>query len=167
MKVLSAVLVVAGSMALSACGGSSKTASPTTTATSGSATTAVSLAAVKQQFQTDETAIQAVEKSVGNNLSNIDPNATGPQVLTVLDPLISAAQKYETQLTGIAWPPSIVGDAHALITQIGSLVGVMQSVSSQNAFSVNTWVSQFESAGQSAHSATNILRHDLGLPPVS
>lgn len=167
MKVLPAVLVVAGSIALSACGGSAKTASPSATTTSGSATTTISLAAVKQQFQFDESVIQAVEITVGNKLSSLNPNATGPQVLTVLDPLISAAQKYEMQLTNIPWPPSIVGDAHALITQIGALVGVMESVSSQNAFSVNTWVSQFESAAQSAHSATNILRHDLGLPPVS
>jgi hypothetical protein len=87
-------------------------------------------------------------------------------VLTDLDPLITECKKYQTQLTNMNWPASMTADAHALITQIGALVGVMEAIGSQNAFSVNSWVSQFESAGQAAHSATNILRHDLGLAPV-
>jgi hypothetical protein len=84
-----------------------------------------------------------------------------------MDPLITAAQKYETQLTDMNWPATMTSDAHALVTQIGALVGVMQTVGTQNAVSINSWDSQFESAGQATNSATNILRHDLGLPPVA
>lgn len=145
-------------------GGSAPTSttSPTTTTTSHT-----TLGDVADFFEADENAANTVADRVQATVETLPADATGPQALQALEPLISAAQKYQTQITDLPWSPPFVSDAHALVDAVGSLIGVMESVSSQNAFSIQSWVTQFESAAEAEHSAANILRHDLGLPPES
>jgi hypothetical protein len=125
---------------------------------------AVSLAAIRGQFVGYETAL---EKAPTSGLASLPSNATGPQILARFQPLIAAAQKFEAELTGMAWPAAIGGDAHNLITQVASEVGVLQGVAAQNILSVDTWISQLDAADAATNAATNVVRHDLGLPPLA
>ncbi len=108
-----------------------------------------------------------VANSVGTNLSGMPTAADAAEAEAIMSPLIPAAEQYQAQLAAIKWQPGLVSDAHVLIAQITVLDGVVKSVAQQTASSMKNWFSQYASAAEAVSSASNILRHDLGLPPLS
>ncbi len=129
--------------------------------------TTASLAKLTAQFQADENAANAVVKQVGTTVDNLGSNPSASDVASAVAPLITAAQRYETQVTDLPWPANMTSDAHTLVVTVGLFVVILQSVASQNVFSQAAWVSEFTSAEGGEHTAANTLRHDLGLPPES
>ena len=174
-------VVILAATALTACGstssGTTTTAPPTTTTastttTSVSTTTTSTTAALTVQaaagiYVAAANKGNAALKAFGNAANNWPSSETGAQAEQAAQPTIVALKQFTTTLTDTQWPSGAVADAHSLASEIGSIVGDLESLSSVNIFSTSNWVQQFTHDAQTSATDANLLRHDLGLPPAA
>jgi hypothetical protein len=163
-------VAVIGGLALAACSSNTPAAVTLTShppAPSTSTSTTLALSAVRGQFVNDENAAESVDTSVENAVDALPGSASVSQVASTVAPLIAAIQTYQTQLTDLPWPSTMVSDAHAVIQDLGAVLGVLQATGQQNGLTGGAWSAQLEAATGSEKAAANTLRHDLGLPPLS
>lgn len=156
-------------VALSRCSNSSHptTLAPTeasavTSTTVIAPTTANSQVAATQLSSAEDTA----NKAAATAQAKLNNNSTIADIQAAIVPLVPAIQMYSTTLTNIDWPPAAVADAHALVSAVANYLGILETVSVQTVSSLPTWVSQLSAALQQERAAANILRHDVGLPPL-
>jgi hypothetical protein len=158
-----AVLVVA------ACGGGNSAAPNTTTtkpAATTTATTAPDLDALGQQYLTIIGPANQAVNEFNKKTTTYTDNTTAEEVARDAAPLADAIDKASNDLLQVDWPASIQQDIKELVKAYGALSGDLRSVGNQTIFSIANWTTQFAQDGGRARAAANIVRADLGLPPV-
>lgn len=161
------MLSTALALVAAACGGS-KSAAPSTTTTPPATTAAAKpdFHALGQQYlkiiAPANTQIEAFNKKT----NTYTENTTAEQVAKDAEPLAAAVDKASTDLLHVDWPASIQPDVKAMVTAYGVLAGDLRSVGSQNILSIANWATQLGQDAGRARAAANIVRSDLGLPPV-
>jgi hypothetical protein len=96
-----------------------------------------------------------------------DSNTTVEQQASDLAPLIAAYEDADNALLRVDWPPSIAEDIKALVAANGALIGDLRAADSQDVLSRSSWLTQVSQDGGKSAAAANIVRADLGLPPMT
>ncbi len=137
------------------------------TASASARTAAISAAA--HQYLVDSapvgTASTAFQSAVISWMGN--PKVTGPEAESAARPLISALVVFQDKLDSQSWPSDARDDIHALVSAFNGLLGDLRALSHDNIADTSSWEGPFLSEDVSTTAATNKVRHDLGLPPLS
>jgi hypothetical protein len=96
-----------------------------------------------------------------------NPKVTGPEAESAARPLISALVVFQNKLDSQTWPRDARGDIHALVSAFSGLLGDLRALSHDHIADTSSWEGPFLSEDLSTTAATNKVRHDLGLPPLS
>jgi hypothetical protein len=103
-----------------------------------------------------------IKKSKSN-----DSDTTAEQLASDLAPVIAAYEEADNALLRVNWPPSIEADVKALVAANGTLIGDLRAADIQDVLSSSSWATQVSRDGGRSAAAANIVRADLGLPPMT
>jgi hypothetical protein len=87
-------------------------------------------------------------------------SATDAEVGAAAAKVVPVEQSAEAALLRAQWPPNVAADIKALVTSYGPLFGDLSDLTASN-------VDQMNRDAGAANAAANIVRADLGLPPIS
>ena len=161
-------VVVACALALAACGGSpsgSAASHPPGSSTTTSAPITVKAAA--QEYTSDVAPALRAMSAFQTAASAWGNQTTQAQMVADARPLIDALQTVDQKLTDGTWPQVAQQDIHTLVSDVAPLVGDLQGLSTLNLLDVSTWESQLQRDASIEHTQADVVRHDLGLPPLS
>ncbi len=94
-------------------------------------------------------------------------NVTGAEAEAAARPLISALVTFQDKLEAQTWPPGARDDVRALASSFNGLIGDLRALSHDDIADTSSWEGPFLSEDVTTTAATNKVRHDLGLPPLS
>ncbi len=107
----------------------------------------------------------AFQSTVISWMSN--PNVTGLQAEATARPLIIALVTFQDKLRAQTWPSGARDDVRALASAFNGLLGDLRALSHDNIADTSSWEGPFLSEDITTTAATNKVRHDLDLPPLS
>jgi hypothetical protein len=161
------------------CGSSDKNASSpadTTTATGTVAETTTAATTKTQSTPTQQELAQTYLTIVGPANIAIDTfskkanrwtdQTTSAQAAKDAAPLIPVIDAVTNELLRVQWPAATQPDVKELARDWATVNGDLASLSSVDALSASDWARQFTSDITKASADSNIVRADLGLPPV-
>jgi len=96
-----------------------------------------------------------------------NPDVTGPQAEATARPLISALVSFQDELRAQTWPTGARDDVRALASAFNGLLGDLRALSHDNIADTSSWEGPFLSEDITTTAATNKVRHDLGMQPLS
>jgi hypothetical protein len=96
-----------------------------------------------------------------------NPKVTGPEAASAARPLISALVSFQNDLGSQTWPADARDDIRALVLAFNGLLGDLRGLSHDDIADTSSWEGPFLREDLSTTAATNKVRHDLGLPPLS
>jgi hypothetical protein len=96
-----------------------------------------------------------------------NPKMTGSEAEAAARPLISALVTFQNKLESQTWPTDARDDIRALVSAFNGLLGDLRALSHDDIADTSSWEGPFLSDDVSTTAATNKVRHDLGLPPLS
>lgn len=96
-----------------------------------------------------------------------NPKMTGSEAEAAARPLISALVTFQNKLESQTWPTDARDDIRALVSAFNGLLGDLRALSHDDIADTSSWEGPFLSEDVSTTAATNKVRHDLGLPPLS
>ena len=111
------------------------------------------------------TASTAFQSTVISWMGN--PSVTGSEAESAARPLISALVTFQNRLESQTWPTGARDDIRALVSAFNGLLGDLRALSHDHIADTSSWEGPFLSEDVSTTAATNKVRHDLGLPPLS
>jgi hypothetical protein len=111
------------------------------------------------------TASTAFQSTVISWMGN--PNVTGAEAESAARPLISALVSFQNKLESQSWPTGAQVDIRALVSAFNGLLVDLRGLSHDHIADTSSWEGPFLSEDVSTTAATNKVRHDLGLPPLS
>ena len=111
------------------------------------------------------TASTAFQSTVISWMGN--PKMTGSEAEAAARPLISALVTFQNKLESQTWPTDARDDIRALVSAFNGLLGDLRALSHDDIADTSSWEGPFLSEDVSTTAATNKVRHDLGLPPLS
>ena len=155
--------------ALAACSSPSVITAPPPTSTStpnANRAPALSLAELRAQFLADETTASNLSTQAGTAIDRLPSDASASALAAAAAPIVSGGQAYLTQLQHLPWPTNMTSDAKAIEEELSRYIELVQSARIATVSSDATW-SHAESVLATLGQATNKLRHDLGLPPIT
>jgi len=141
--------------------------SPSTAAPAPTSPAGISQQAAAAQYEQLVAPANAAIDTMNTALANVPASATGPDVAKITDPAAAAIDAVCQALLRAQWPSNTTADIKALVTADEVIVGDLSGVSSQNAFSISTWGTQFDTDAGKSHAASSIVRADLGLAAAS
>jgi hypothetical protein len=112
-----------------------------------------------------DTASTAFQSTVISWMGN--PDVTGAEAESAARPLISALVSFQNKLEGQPWPKGAQDDVRALVSAFNGLLDDLRGLSHDHIGDTSSWEGPFLSEDMSTTAATNKVRHDLGLPPLS
>jgi hypothetical protein len=140
-----------------------------TPATAGASARVAGVSSAAHQYLVDsapvDTASTAFQSTVISWLGN--PNVTGAEAGSAARPLISALVSFQNKLDSQTWPKGAQDDIRALVLAFNGLLGDLRGLSHDHIADTSSWEGPFLSEDVSTTAATNKVRHDLGLPPLS
>jgi hypothetical protein len=96
-----------------------------------------------------------------------NPKVTGAEAGSAARPLISALLSFQNELKSQTWPADAQDDIRALVLTFNGLIGDLRGLSHDHIADTSSWEGPFLRDDVSTTAATNRVRHDLGLPPLS
>jgi hypothetical protein len=111
------------------------------------------------------TASGAFQSTVLSWMGN--PNVTGREAESAARPLISTLVTFQDRLSTQTWPMGARDDIRALVTAFDGLLSDLRALSHDDIANTSSWEGPFLSEDVTTTAATNKVRHDLGLPPLS
>jgi hypothetical protein len=96
-----------------------------------------------------------------------NPKVTGAEAESAARPLISALVSFQNELKSQTWPADAQDDIRALVVAFNGLLGDLRGLSRDDIADTSSWEGPFLREDVSTTAATNKVRHDLGLPPLS
>jgi hypothetical protein len=89
---------------------------------------------------------------------------TTAQLAPVVGAYRTAVNLYDFQLHFIQWPASMQPAVQADHAQLTALLGLLQSFSTISATGTSAWLSDLHNQANTAQTADNVIRKDVGLP---
>lgn len=164
-KAVRRTVVLSGlAIALAACS-SGPSATSTTTSPTASTSTTISTATAASAYLADVAPANAALTAFSGATSRWNSSTTNAQGEMDAQPVIAALQNLDTALTSYQWPTDAVADVHTMIGDNGALIGDLQSIANLTLVNDSGWLSTLQRDAAADHSAVNLVRHDLGLPP--
>lgn len=168
--VVGAVLGV--TLGLASCGGGSSHSSskdqtpPASTSVTAAPTTTLSVAALADKYlaiikPANDAGCVADAKTKALP-STVDASKYQP----IVAPVVAAYNLADQQLTQVDWPANVKPDVTALVQADSALSGDLGALPQQTSISYPQWETQEQADANKEVSAANVVRHDLGLPPV-
>jgi hypothetical protein len=111
------------------------------------------------------TASTAFQSTVISWMGN--PKVTGAEAESAARPLISALVSFQNKLESQSWPTGAKDDVRGLVSAFNGLLVDLRGLSHDHMGDTSSWEGPFLSEDESTTAATNKVRHDLGLPPLS
>jgi hypothetical protein len=138
-------------------------------AVSSAAVNKAALSSAAHQYLVDSapvgTASTAFQSTVLSWMGN--PNVKGPEAEAAARPLISALLSFQNKLETQTWPTGARDDIRVLASAFNGLLSDLRGLSHDDIADTSSWEGPFLSEDISTTAATNRVRHDLGLPPLS
>jgi hypothetical protein len=140
-----------------------------TPGTAGASAHTAGISGAAHQYLVDSapvgTASTAFQSTVISWMGN--PNVTGAEAESEARPLISALVSFQNKLESQSWPTGAKDDVRALVSAFNGLLGDLRGLSHDHIADTSSWEGPFLSEDVSTTAATNKVRHDLGLAPLS
>lgn len=89
------------------------------------------------------------------------------QIVAQTNPLVQAISGVMTKLTDGRWQPSTAIDVHSLVSAFAAIQSDLQQISKLTIFDLNTWEAGVAKDLNVGQTDANLVRHDIGLPPVT
>ena len=112
-----------------------------------------------------DTASAAFQSTVLSWMGN--PKVSGSEAGSAARPLISALMAFQNRLEVQTWPAGARDDVRALATAFNGLISDLRALSHDDIADTSSWEGPLLKEDVSTTAATNKVRHDLGLPPLS
>jgi hypothetical protein len=132
----------------------------------GVTTTTIGIPPLSQQFATDDSAFEAVLNSAQTAVRNLPPATTAQQVVQAMQPLMAAANLYQSQIVNLQWSAAAKPSAQSLTEDVGQLTADIVGLAGQQAagfFPVAQFVSKFSSAATAVRSVSKSIGAQIGL----
>jgi hypothetical protein len=100
--------------------------------------------------------------------SRWDTNTTADDIAKDAAPMIAAMRKADDKLLGVHWPPDTAADVKELVQAeeaAGRDLGAVADVTDEQ--STADWFQHYQEDGAKVSAATDVVRADLGLPPLT
>jgi hypothetical protein len=137
--------------------------------TAGASARTASISSAAHQYLVDcapvDTASAAFQSTAMSWMGN--PSVTGSEAGSAARPLISALVTFQNKLESQTWPAGARDDVRALVPAFNGLLGDLRALSHDDIADTSSWEGPLLSEDVSTTAATNKVRHDLGLPPLS
>jgi hypothetical protein len=133
-------------------------------ATGGAALIPVS-SVVKADFVTASTPLDAANVTVTKALSANSQSVA--QVALAITPYVTALNNFDAKIHTVPWPAAMALPSEALIQKTQALMTFTTSISSVNAATLNSWVTQLRTLATEAQTSDNVVRKDIGLAATS
>jgi hypothetical protein len=111
------------------------------------------------------TASTAFQSTVISWMGN--PKVTGAEAESAARPLIAALVSFQNKLESQTWPKGAQSDIRALVSAFNGLLSDLRGLSHDHIADTSSWEGPFLREDVSTTAATNKVRHDLSLPPLS
>ena len=137
-----------------------------TTTTTGVTTTTTGIPPLPQQFTTDDSAFEAALNNAQTAVRNLPPATTAQQVVQAMQPLMAAANLYQSQIVNLQWSAAAKPSAQSLTEDVGQLTADIVGLAGEEAggfFPVAQFVSKFSSAATAVRSASKSIGAQIGL----
>ena len=92
---------------------------------------------------------------------------TSSQAGSAARPLIAALVTFQKRLESQNWPTAARQDVRALVSAFNVLLGDLRGLVHDDMANTSSWESPLLNADTLTTAATDKVRHDLGLPPLS
>ncbi|MGO8870585.1 MAG: DUF4190 domain-containing protein [Acidimicrobiales bacterium] len=134
---------------------------PTTT------TTVPSVAASAQTYLALVAPANSSAATFASEAAQWNSQTTNAQAESQAQPFIAALQNFRKQLLSTAWPTSARRDVKALAADVTPVVADLRGLAKLHLSNASGWATQFQRGISVMKASDNVVRHDLGLPPVS
>ena len=104
-----------------------------TTTTTGVTTTTTGIPPLPQQFTTDDSAFEAALNNAQTAVRNLPPATTAQQVVQAMQPLMAAANLYQSQIVNLQWSASATPSAQSLTEDVGQLTADIVGLAGEEA----------------------------------
>lgn len=119
-----------------------------------------------QQYLDAVKPLNTAMAEMATKLEALPESATGPEAAKVMAPYVQVLKDTSEKLLRMPWPDNVRADIKTLVTAAMGAAATLDSVATQNAFSIAQWTTQFGVDGGKIAAAVAIVRADLGLPPA-
>ena len=92
---------------------------------------------------------------------------SGTELASQLNPAVRALTTLSEKLTTYRWPRKSQRDVRSLVSDLGSLMDAMSTAGTVNALNASQWLTTLGSDERATATASNLVRHDLGLPTAT
>ena len=117
-----------------------------------------------QQYLDAVKPLNTTMAEMATKLEALPESATGPDAAKVMAPYVRVLRDTSERLLRMPWPDNVQADIKTLVTAEVGLAATLDSLATQNAFSIAQWTTQFGVDGGKIAAAVAIVRADLGLP---
>jgi len=127
----------------------------------------VSNSALRVQFLAAAAPVVTASTIMQNGLNALGSNPSMSQLTAITGPESASFQTFDGALLAIPWPAAILPDARAVVAADAQLEGDLSGTGALDLFTASTWEVAVAKDTDIMKSALNVLRSDIGLPPVS
>lgn len=124
-------------------------------------TTTLDLAGLRATF---DDAVAPANQAIGafNAAKNALPrSATIKEFAPLTDSLVNGLMETQRRCLATKWPAIVSGDVDEYVRAVGAMIGDLQSIRSQTAFSISSWDQKLHSDAQLVTTAGSLVRRDL------
>jgi hypothetical protein len=165
------IAVAALGMMLGACSnpGAGRTeGSAKATAPSSTARTTVSIKAAAAVYAARAARADAVSGAFASEAAGWPLNETGAQAESSASSVIIALQAFVRRMTDTKWPANVTNDVQTLVAAIAPVLVDLRSLGDlADLNDLSPWLQQFADDLTKVGTDAYLVRHDIGLPPVS
>jgi hypothetical protein len=116
------------------------------------------------QYEQYATGFQTANGAATKGFNGAGGVPTTAQLAPVVGAYRTAVNLYDFQLHFIQWPASMQTAVQADHAQLTALLGLLQSFSTISATGTSAWLSDLHNQANTAQTADNVIRKDVGLP---
>lgn len=117
---------------------------------------------VLNQFTVASTRLDAANVTVTHALANSSGQSVA-QVTQELSPYVTSLSEFAYTVHFVAWPQALGVPAQDLTLRTQDFISFLQSISSENTATLNSWFAQLHTQANETETADNLVRKDVGL----
>jgi hypothetical protein len=126
-------------------------------------TTIDGLPPTSQQFKADDTAFEVALDTAQSSVSHLPANSTAQQVTQAVQPLMAAADLFQSQIANLQWSATGKPRAQSLSEDVGQLAAEIVAIERPGGFlSVGQVVVQLSTAATSLRATSDSVDAQLG-----